>query len=167
MNSQNSRTFADFVVTLRLDGLREALACLLHRTDYRFIGIWRFEDGRANAVVHYDRENPGALTAQEVPDDATYCCYVRESGQPFQTPHALIDARLNAHPARETVQSYCGVPVMDSDGTILGTLCHYDLVPRDPAQVDLELMLNVASFLALGGHVPPYPTRPSDTPPSP
>jgi hypothetical protein len=49
------------------------------------------------------------------------------------------------------------VPLMDSAGTLLGTLCHYDLVPRDPKQVDLELMLNVASFLTLGGHVPPYP----------
>ncbi|MDP9897785.1 GAF domain-containing protein [Variovorax ginsengisoli] len=165
MDPQNSRTFADFVVTLRLEGLREALACLVKRTDYRFIGIWRFENGKANAVVHYDRENPESMTAQEVPDNATYCCYVRESGQPFQTPHALVDARLNAHPARQEVQSYCGVPVMDSEGTILGTLCHYDMVPRDPAQVDLELMLNVASFLALGGHVPPYPkAEPSASP---
>ena len=167
MDSQNKHTFADFVVALRLEGLREALGGLLRRTDYRFIGIWRFEQSRANAVVHFDRENPDVLTAQEVPDNATYCCYVRESGQPFQTPHALVDARLKAHPARETVQSYCGVPVMDSDGTILGTLCHYDLVPRDPAQVDLELMLNVASFLALGGHVPPYPTHQPETLPSP
>jgi GAF domain-containing protein len=158
MDPEKSRAFANFAVKVRSDSVRDGLALLLKRTDYRFIGIWRFENGKANAVVHYDRENPEVLTATEVPDTATYCCYVRESGQPFMTPNALVDARLGSHPAREQVLSYCGVPVMDSFGNILGTLCHYDLVPRDVAQVDIELMLSVASFLALGGHVPPYPS---------
>ena len=158
MDRELSRAFADFVVTLKSKDLRTSLAGLLKRTDYRFIGIWRFENGKANAVVHYDRENPTVTTATEVPDTATYCCYVRETGKPFKTPNALIDERLAAHPARTEVQTYCGVPVMDSAGTILGTLCHYDVVPRDPEQVNIELMLSVASYLALGGHVPPYPS---------
>lgn len=156
MDRELSRAFADFVVTLKSKDLRTALAGLLKRTDYRFIGIWRFENGMANAAVHYDIENPQATTAEEVPDTATYCCYVREQGTPFKTPNALIDERLSAHPARSQIQAYCGVPVMDSAGTILGTLCHYDVVPRDPEQVSIELMLSVASYLALGGYVPPY-----------
>jgi hypothetical protein len=47
---------------------------------------------------------------------------------------------------------------MDSEGTLLGTLCHYDLVPRDPSTIDLELMLQVASTLARRDLVPPYPS---------
>lgn len=47
---------------------------------------------------------------------------------------------------------------MDSEGTILGTLCHYDLVPRDPEHINLELMLMVASYLANNALVPRYPT---------
>lgn len=157
MNTRYKETFADFAVTLRSAGLREALALLLKRTDYRYIGIWRFQDGKAAAAVHYDRENPGQLTADEVPDNATYCCYVREAKAPFKTPNALVDERLAQHPARDAVLAYCGVPVMDSSGHIIGTLCHYDVVPRDAEQVDMELMLSVASYLALGNHVPPYP----------
>ena len=157
MNREDSAAFADFVVAMKSLGLREALGNLLKRTDYRFIVIWRFENGKANAAVHFDREQPGITTSQEVPDTATYCCYVRESGQPFKTPNTLVDERVASHPAKSTVQSYCGVPVMDSSGKILGTLCHYDLVPRDTEQVSLELMMSVASYLALGGHVPPYP----------
>ncbi len=156
MPLENNRAFADFAVKHRSEGLRPALAQLLKMTDYRFIGIWRFEDGKANAVVHYDRENPEVTTSSEVPETATYCCYVRETGQPFKTPNALVDERLAEHPAREAVATYCGVPVMDSFGNILGTLCHYDVVPRDPEQISIPLMLNVASYLALGGHVPPY-----------
>jgi hypothetical protein len=38
-----------------------------------------------------------------------------------------------------------------------GRVRTYDLVPRDPAQLDLELLVQVASALQLGDHVPPYP----------
>lgn len=151
------RALADFAVQLRGDGLRQALATLLHKTDYRYIGIWRFQDGKAKAAVHYDRENPDQLKATEVPDTATYCCFVRENGAPFKTPNALVDERLTAHPARAAVLAYCGVPVMDAAGAIVGTLCYYDVVPRDAEQIDIPAMLSIGSYLGLGGHVPPYP----------
>lgn len=152
--------FDQFRHTLDGQGVRASLVYLLGLTDYRFIGIWRFQNGRANAAVYYDRENPGVLHALEVPDTATYCCFVRNSQGVFMTANALLDARTQGHPARDVVPTYCGVPIMDAEGQILGTLCHYDLVPRDPTQIDLELMLAVTSTLALGGHVPAYPVCP-------
>lgn len=155
--------FREFVQVLDAKGVRAGLASLLERTDYRFIGIFRFEDGRANAAVHYDRENPDQLGTDEVPDTATYCCYVRDSRGAFTTANALLDERLAEHPAREAVLAYCGVPVMDPEGVLLGALCHYDLVPRDPAQIDMELMLQVASLLAQRNAVPPYPPRLQNT----
>jgi GAF domain-containing protein len=151
------QAFAIFSQTLQASGVRPALAYLLSLTNYRFISIFRFENGKANSVVHFDRENPQVLASEEVPDTATYCCYVRDSGGAFTTANALEDTRLASHPARETVLAYCGVPIMDPEGRIMGTLCHYDVVPRDPQQVDLLLLLQVASALAYGGHVPPYP----------
>ena len=149
--------FAEFEADLHDFGLRESLARLLKVTDYRFIGIFRFEGGQANAALHYDRENPGQLSTQEVPETATYCCHVRNLRGAFATADAMRDERLAAHPARHVVAAYCGVPVMDADGLLLGTLCHYDFVPRDPEQVDLELMVQVASALAYRRLVPPYP----------
>ena len=149
--------FEAFSQTLESSGVRAALAFLLGLTDYRFIGIFRFENGNANAAVYYDRENPQTLAVDELPESTTYCCYVRDSGGTFTTADSMADARLAAHPRREKVVSYCGVPVMDPEGAIIGTLCHYDVVPRDPAQIDMELIVRVASALAYGGHVPPYP----------
>lgn len=155
-----ARDFEQFQSILNTQGVRDALAYLVSLTDYRFIGIWRFQDGKADAAVHFDKENTNALRAQEVADTATYCCYVRDSKGVFKTANALLDARTEGHPARDAIPTYCGVPVMDSSGLLLGTLCHYDLVPRDPEQIDLELMFAVASALAQGGHVPPYPATP-------
>lgn len=158
LSTSAKRALADFVVQHRAEGLRAALATILMKTDYRFIGIWRFQDGKADAAVHFDRENPTVLRADEVPDNATYCCFVRERGAPFKTPNALVDQRLVDHPARSAVLAYCGVPLMDLSGNIIGTLCHYDIVPRNAEQIDVALMMSIASYLALGGHVPPYPS---------
>lgn len=129
--------FDTFSRTLQAFGVRAALAYLLGLTDYRFISIFRFENGQANAAVYYDRENPQLLGVDEVPDTASYCCYVRDSGGAFMTANAMQDLRL--------------------EGVLIGTLCHCDVVPRDLQQIDMELMVQVASALAYGGHVPPYP----------
>jgi GAF domain-containing protein len=158
-SSSTEAAFAAFSAILNAFGTRQALTYLLSRTNYRFIGIFRFESAMAAAAVHYDRENPATLRTQEVPDTATYCCLVRNSKGLFTTANAMLDPRIEKHPAREVVLAYCGVPIMDAEGTLLGTLCHYDLAPRDPAQIDIELMLQVASTLAQGDHVPPYPSH--------
>jgi len=149
--------FETFSRTLATSGLRPALAYLLSLTDYRYIAIFRFENGQANAAVYVDRENPEVMGIAEVPEQATYCCFVRDSGGAFTTADSMQDARLVQHMARPSVRAYCGVPVMDAEGVLMGTLCHYDVVPRDPKQIDLELVMQVASALAYGGHVPPYP----------
>ena len=157
MVTTTAEAFDAFNRILQTGGVRDGLAYLVGLTDYRFIGIWRFQDGKANAAVHFDRENPAVTTATEVPDNATYCCYVRDSRGAFMTAHAMLDPRTEGHPARKAVPTYCGVPIIEPEGRLLGTLCHYDLVPRDPSTVDLELMLQVASALAQKGLVPPYP----------
>lgn len=149
--------FEGFSRILASSGARDALAFILGLSEYRFIGVFRFQDGKANAAIHYDRQDPQCLRAQEVPDTATYCCYVRSSRGLFSTADAMADPRLTEHAARKDVLAYCGIPLLDAEGVLLGTLCHYDTVPRDPDRLDLELLLQVASTLALGGHVPPYP----------
>lgn len=149
--------FEQFSQVLHTEGLRPALSYLLHLTDYRYIGIFKFRAGLATAAVHIDRENPAVLRSTEVPDTETYCCYVRDDGAPFDTVDARADSRLLGHAARTHVQAYTGVPVMDAEGLLLGVLCLYDVVPRVAGQIELPLLLEVSSALAYGGHVPPYP----------
>lgn len=156
-HSSTDEAFEAFAQTLHTSGVRAALAYLLGLTDYRYIAIYRFEGGRANAAVYFDRENPQVLRIADAPETATYCCFVRDSRGVFTTADALQDARLDGHPKQKIVAAYCGVPVMDPEGTIVGTLCHYDSVPRNAEQIDMPLMLRVASALAYGNHVPPYP----------
>jgi GAF domain-containing protein len=151
--------FREFSNTLRESGLRPALAYLLGLTDYRCIAIFRRHGDQANAAVYYDREQPQVLAIDEVPAAATYCQIAVETRAPFSTGDALQDARLVSHPARQAVQAYCGFPVITPEGEILGTLCHYDVVPRDVGQINVELMVAVVSAIEQQGLVPPYPQR--------
>ena len=159
-SARRQTTFDTFSGMLDAVGVRDALVYLLELSEYRFIGIFRLENAKARAVIHYDRENPHVMFVDEVPDAATYCCFVQNSNNVFSTADALGDARLLDHPARKVIRSYCGIPVMDPDGVILGTLCHYDLVPRDPDKLDLQLLLQAAVRLSQGNYLPAYTSAP-------
>lgn len=152
--------FLQFNQTLAKAGLRAALAYLLSLSNFRFIAIFRSQGDNSTASVFYDREQPDVLFVEEVPASATYCTLAVASRSVFKTGDSLQDPRLTSHAARETVQSYWGLPLMTPEGEILATLCQYDVVPRDTQQVDLQLMVEVASLLQQRGLVPPYPHRP-------
>ena len=156
-----TEAFAEFTAILGRDGLRPALARMLEQSSFRFIGAWRFDGDMSAPAVHYDRENPEVLDVAPVPASATYCSFIRAQEQPFSTAYAVLDARLLGHPARDTVASYTGVPLLDAQGAVIGTLCHYDLVPRDVAGVDQQLALLAAGYIMAGGFLPPYPTAPA------
>lgn len=158
---QTAAAFNVFASLLASDGIRTALYSVLRRSDYRFIGIFRFKNGKATSSVHVDRENLGVTQADEVDDTATYCSYVRNTGRPFVTSDASTDQRTLGHAARQVVLSYCGIPIFQPDGELVGTLCHYDVVPRDPRQLDLELLAQVSSALEKTGLIPPYPELPT------
>lgn len=149
--------FATFERTLASQGLRAALATLIEHTPFRYVGIWRFEGDESAAAAHVDREHPDELRAGPVPSTATYCSNVRAAREPFVLADSADDARVAAHPAREAVRAYVGVPLVTPEGEILGTLCCYDAVPRATAQIDLALMAEVSSHLVYRGLVPPYP----------
>lgn len=151
--------FRKFRETIDHDGLRPALAYLLSLTDFRYIAIFRRNGDKATAAVFYDREHPEVFGVDEVPETATYCHLATQARDVFATANSLDDPRLASHAARQSVRAYWGLPVMTPEGEILGTLCHYDVVPRDPSQVDLELMVTVASALEQAGLVPPYPEQ--------
>lgn len=154
---QTAAAFNVFASLLTSDGIRTALYSVLRRSDYRFIGIFRFKDGKATSCVHVDRENLGETQAGEVDDTATYCSYVRSEGRPFVTADASTDERTIGHVARDVVLSYCGIPIFQPGGELIGTLCHYDVVPRDPEHLDLELLIQVSSALEQSGLIPAYP----------
>src|SRR4051794_13876104 len=94
-------------------GLRGAVAFLNSLTSARFTSLYRFSGGALRNITFYDRENPEVESCDEIPIEASYCVYIRDSSASFAVADAGTDERVRQHPKRQTVQSYCGVPLLD------------------------------------------------------
>jgi hypothetical protein len=106
------------------------LALLNSATHYRFTGVNRFEGRIVKSVLLFDRRNPHLRIGADVPWRDSYCRLTAEDGGSCQIDNASADIRLTNHSAREIVQSYIGVLLRTPGGKPLGTLCHFDFVPR-------------------------------------
>jgi GAF domain-containing protein len=140
--------FHEFERVLASAGLRPALVWLAARSEYRFVGIYRFDGEMLVSVSHFDKQHPDVERVDTVPINASYCCFVRDSQGRFMTADSLDDPAVAGHPKRDELRAYCGMPIFDPEGVLLGTLCHYDAVPRDSGQLDLELLVLVAGALS-------------------
>lgn len=137
----------EFAQTLADKGLRAALRFLNARTRHRFTGVYRFDAPMLRIVCVYDRENPTLNFGGDNPMTETYCSILEETRKPFGLEDSATDPKVAAHPARNRVISYCGVPVLSADGTPVGSLCHFDLRPRIVPASEIPFMEAVAPLL--------------------
>jgi GAF domain-containing protein len=151
---QREAAFAAFKHALEDHGLRAALQRLNEGSAFRRIGIFRFDGEVLHCLAHVDRDDEHAATFGDQPVVASYCCYVRDRRGAFTTLDALQDPAAVGHPKREALRAYCGVPVMDAEGQLFGTLCQFDEdAQAEGAEPDLELMVRAAAELGRDGRL--------------
>lgn len=111
--------------------LRGVLALLNATGPFRYTAILRLDEQRLTSIWTFDRDNP---EVDGFPLDMTiggsYCSRVIETQEPFSMPDAAAEPTVQNHPARHSVLAYCGVPLQRADGSVFGTLCQFDVVPR-------------------------------------
>lgn len=134
---------------LDAEGPLAALALLNARTRYRFTGIFQVDPPHLRNIFLIDRENPevnvsGAVT----PVESGYCGLACSALAPFATRDARKDVRLSGHPARCSVISYAGVPIVMPGGRPWGALCHFDGRPRILPASEIPLLEAVTPHLA-------------------
>lgn len=128
--------------------MRTLLATLNAPTPYRYTSILRFDGEKLESVWTFDRSHDSADTfPPDVPVQASYCDLVRETGKPVVIVDALLDARVQTHPKRSVLRAYCGVPIYRADGTMFGTLCHYDEQPQTILDQTVAAMSRIAGLL--------------------
>jgi len=143
-----SRDVEEFEEALASGGIRGACAYLNQRAPHRFTGIYRLEGEMLRNLHLVDAENPDLTIGMDAPLHETYCSITGSSDEPFMTADAQEDERLRQHPARGTTLSYCGVPLLDSGGRAVGTLCHFDLSPQPVPRSELPLLRIAASLIS-------------------
>ena len=138
-------------------GPRAALAYLNALTTHRFTSLFCFDHEMLRKIIFYDRENPELDHCEDIPVLASYCVFVRNSGKKFKTEDSTCDSRVEGHPKQKTVQSYCGVPLLDSDGKLFGTICHFDFKPGRISELEVDLLEHIGRLLE--PDLPPLKTR--------
>ena len=128
-------------------GLRPMLVFLNGMTSFRFSAVTRLEDGTQKTVCYYDREDPRPDALPDIPESDSYCQYVKARRGVLWVRDASREPLLQAHPARNEVRAYCGVPLFDREGNVLGTVCHFHADPLEIAERDSALLQAVAELL--------------------
>ena len=144
---------AELDAALTHGGVRAALAYLNGLSGHRYTALYRFDESTLKHLYFYDRENPAVEDTDDFPVEVTYCVFVRDTGQPFVVEDALRDVRVDGHPAQRRVRAYCGVPLVNKDGRLFGTMCHFDCVPVAAGQEQVELMKALAPLLVRHGRL--------------
>ncbi len=88
--------------------------------------------------------------AREVPRDHSFCSHALDSPFPMVVSDAEQDDRFRDNPlvTRENgVRFYAGQPVTTPAGVAVGALCILDSRPRDMSDVQLDLLVELASFV--------------------
>jgi len=148
--TSNKHTIPELEKAFAEGGTRAAVAFLNSLTDRRFTSLYRFDNETLRSISFYDRERPELDTCEDIPVMASYCVFVRHSGSTFMTSEARLDERVNGHPKQNELQSYCGVPLLDRKGNLIGSICHFDFKPGSISALDVELMEHMAELLQPG-----------------
>jgi len=119
-------------------------------TDHRFSAMYLFESELLKNLYFFDREEPARTGCPDIPVMASYCVFVRDSERMFVTADSLTDARVFGHPKRLEVRSYCGVPLVNEAGRMIGTICHFDARPLTISDQNVSLMEAVSDMLPAG-----------------
>ena len=124
---------------------QSALELINLLSHYRFTAIYRITGDSLDNLMIVDRQTKSLPRLERMPVSDSYCVYVRDHLDAFLVQDADQDQRVTDHPKRPIVKAYCGVPLKRPDGSVFGTICHFDFDPvtDDPdAQLWLEHIAN-------------------------
>ena len=80
----------------------------------------------------------------------SFCQHVVVDDEPLVVADARVDDRLAGHPAITDlgVIAYCGVPIRDADGHVLGSFCAIDTAEHSWSGDDVEVLRTLAEAVA-------------------
>jgi len=129
--------------------VRAALELLNDESKLRFTALYLLDDTFAVNFMLIDRDGAPSGLPNNIPLGGSYCSLVKDMSAPVVITNAGTDPRLAQHPAREAMAAYCGVPLFDLKGKVLGTLCQFDPRATHITEHTVALMTEVATGLGM------------------
>ncbi len=126
-------------------GVHGALSVLNQTVPHRFTGIYLIYSNRTlkNLALFDKSGEPCPDELKSIPLGASFCQFAMSNGG-FHTANSSTDVRLSGYWAKGMYNAYAGVPILDTDGTALATLCHFDYHPRHFDAVGLDRLYEAA-----------------------
>ncbi|MDM0011956.1 GAF domain-containing protein [Variovorax sp. J22P168] len=152
-----------FVDACHAEGLTAALTRLNERVPHRYTALYRLDASVLKNVELIDKARevrPEFLAA--VPLTDSFCQFVLRDGA-FLTSDSGEDDRLDGHPYKGVMVAYHGVPVLDGEGELFGSLCHFDVRQQPLSDTEYAHLQGVARALS---QVLPRSGAAADTPTS-
>ena len=90
------------------------------------------------------------LDVSETPRDISFCGHAILGNDVFVIPNATEDERFADNPLvvdDPSIRFYAGCPLRSENGSMLGTLCIIDRVPRELSADDIEALKDLASMV--------------------
>ncbi|SFT67011.1 diguanylate cyclase (GGDEF) domain-containing protein [Geodermatophilus amargosae] len=90
----------------------------------------------------YAAEHGAGAPYSHVPDELSFCAYVVARRAPLEVTDALVHPVFRDNPAvaAGAIRSYLGVPLIDEEGFVLGSLGVFDDEPREFTRAEYEVL---------------------------
>lgn len=128
------------------EGLHAALGVLNGRVDFRFTGVYCFDGAILRSICLFDRQAPHQQRGADAPISQTYCGITGSGGDCLEVADGRLDPRFPWMQANAVI-AYCGVPVFEPRGDVIGTLCHFDLRPCQVPKSELPTIRAAAGLV--------------------
>ncbi|APP75848.1 histidine kinase [Xanthomonas vesicatoria ATCC 35937] len=150
MNPLPPELRADIARVGRLSSVPDVLNILTRLTGMGFAAIARVTEARWITCQVRDELSFGLGPGDELPLATTFCDSVRVKGNAVWFGHASDDPAYRDHPSPRLYgfESYVSVPIRFDDGSVFGTLCALDPLPRVMDQQLVEKVELLAQLLA-------------------
>lgn len=145
------RTLDDLRTALSQGGPDAMLEYLNKGVPHRYTAVYRFDGDLLRNVLlcdKLDQVRPDFMLA--VPFKHSFCQFVLRD-QAFRTEDSRHDKRLDGNPYQGVVISYHSVPLTLDDGSLWGTLSHFDMHSLALSDEEFELLQGAARLL--GAHL--------------
>lgn len=141
------RDISTFRSVLKASGALASLAYLNAGVPHRYTAVYRIEaDMLRNVLLHDKQGEIRSDFLEVVPLNTSFCQFVLRDGL-FKTEDSGLDPRLNGNPHQGVVVCYHGVPMMGTDGELMGTLCHFDLTEHSISDREFDLLTQAGRVL--------------------
>jgi len=140
-------SLAQISEAIALHDYRTLLAALNASTTHRYTGLLRFDEAELTSTWTFDRERPETdpfplrLLTSDTP-----CERLRTTRAAVALEDTLRDERAAGRGAPHGMRSLAGVPLAGENGSLYGTLCHFDPEPREAPSHVMDLLERVAGM---------------------